>query len=89
MNIFHYSGQEIKSFIPYEDIEDEQEYYNRVIGKPYGLWVSIEDDEGEGWKDWCLTNEYLLDNLEYKYRIKLKIEAKIIVLDTVDKILDF
>lgn len=58
--------------------------------KPYGLWLSDENiDNGEsGWYKWCIDNQFMLNDLKYKYKVILNIE-KICVISNMTKLLDF
>ena len=62
-------------------------YANVQLGKPRGLWVSVED--GDGWKEWCLDNDFYLKNLTYKYEVVLKKDMNILYLKNSNEILSF
>jgi len=51
--------------------------------KPKGLWVSVENGNDDGWKDWCLSEEFKLRNLNSESEVVLKTEAKILILKSI------
>jgi len=87
MNLYHYSGT------PIEKLEVDYDYLPRPAqyceGKPYGLWISVEDDPEDGWKAWCLNEDYNIEDLKHKYKVNLKNDAKILHLKTAKEIFDF
>ena len=54
--------------------------------KPCGLWVSVED-ANLSWREWCEAESFGCG--KYPFRIHLRDDANILVLDTDDKILEF
>lgn len=58
--------------------------------KPDGLWLSDENiDNGQsGWYQWCINNEFMLNNLTYKYKVIVNIE-KICVISNINQLLSF
>ena len=52
--------------------------------KPHGLWVSVED--GNGWADWCRTEEFNVESLGYCYKLVLSPDARILTLENIDDI---
>lgn len=46
------------------------------VGKPRGLWVSVDD----AWQEWCSENDFGIG--EYKHEIVLKPDAKILRIET-------
>lgn len=56
--------------------------------KPKGLWVSAGDGE-DGWRAWCEAEEFHLERLRYKTRIRLTETAKIIRLEDTSDIDQF
>ncbi len=58
-------------------------------GKPTGLWVSVDSEFG--WAQWCYDNEQdqFYKRLKYKYDVVLYPHAKILVLDSAEKIVTF
>ena len=53
----------------------------QATGKPTGLWVSVEGDE-DGWRDWCLSEDFSLDRLAITSRIELADDAQILRVDS-------
>lgn len=56
--------------------------------KPMGLWVSVHNEE-DNWSRWCIQEDYELDNLSHKTKIKLRDNGKFIWLKTLNDINDF
>jgi|HubBroStandDraft_6_1064221.scaffolds.fasta_scaffold00056_125 hypothetical protein len=44
------------------------------IGKPNGLWLSVDT----AWKEWCLSENFNLAGLQYATRVELSDSAKIL-----------
>ena len=56
--------------------------------KPEGLWVSVEGG-GDGWSDWCRSEQYGLDGLAYAHRVTLAEGANILTLSDAAQIDEF
>lgn len=83
MKLIHYSKNKIDKLIKNFHCE---KYINFVSGyKPVGFWVSVKKD----WGKWCEDEEFKLDNLEYKYNVKLKKIANLLILKSEKEINDF
>jgi hypothetical protein len=85
--IYHYSGQIIEKLesIPYQELETP-----KPDMKPIGLWVSIEDfEDDQTWKTWCEAEKFELQNLKYKYLIKIKDKNNILIINTVEQLEEF
>ena len=72
----HYTGEEI-------DTLDLSRAYTQTAEKlashtPSGLWLSIAGIND--WETYCLENGYNLANLKNEFQIKLKPQAKILIL---------
>ena len=48
--------------------------------KPNGLWVS--DEDGSGWRSWCIEENFRLDMLTHVHEVTLSNTANILVLET-------
>jgi hypothetical protein len=75
MKLMHYSNKQIDSL-------DLKRKYQNFYGdpKPTGLWVSVENtsvQNGNGWKEWCISEEYEEENLAHKHEIIPKANANI------------
>jgi hypothetical protein len=46
------------------------------FGKPPGLWVSVEAGGDDGWRDWCVGENFELDRLTHATEIVLKPDPK-------------
>lgn len=65
------------------------EYLQRTINiKPNGLWVSVENQK-DSWSKWCRREQFRIESLKHKTRIKLKHDSKIIRLKSKEDILGF
>lgn len=49
------------------------------IGKPCGLWVSVEGN-GDGWRDWCISERFGLDRLTHVHDVELSPGADLLYL---------
>lgn len=88
MSSVHHLKLSHYSITPIEHLHKDFDYtLPKGFLKPKGLWVSVED--GEGWLDWCKSNEYRLDALKYVYKISLYRNSKILLLSTIDQLNDF
>lgn len=70
MKLIHFSNQAVKLFY------DASWRQQPTAFKPYGLWVSDEDDYG--WRKWVADNDYEWATLKYKYEVELKPAANIL-----------
>ena len=59
--------------------------------KPTGFWVSIEHPTEDyfGWKDWCQSEEWNQDGLQYKAIINVDPEASVLELPTIQDMYRF
>lgn len=90
--IFHYSGKPVKKLRSDYWEKPKNRIFNSNGAKPIGLWVSLEDHESENnynWEQWCRAEDFCVEDLKYKHLISLKENAKILLLDTPEKIKDF
>lgn len=53
--------------------------------KPAGFWVSVEGN-GDGWSDWCQSEEFGLSCLAVAHDVMLRPEARILWLRTAEQI---
>ncbi len=52
--------------------------------KPRGLWFSVDQADSYGWKQWCESEGYCLDSLDYQAAIALHEQANILRIETGD-----
>ena len=57
--------------------------------KPRGLWISVEGPDSFGWKKWCESAEFELENLRHEIEIVFRDDANILFLETEEDIVDF
>lgn len=75
MILIHYGATEYKP-------ELVKPIKNRLFVKPHGgLWTSPVDSKW-GWKDWCESENYSNPREENSFRIELRPEAKILIIDS-------
>jgi hypothetical protein len=82
MKLIHYTNEKFS-------LEPKQYNQSEIIwkSKPNGLWVSVEGEDG--WKEWCESEEFRLENLVISYEVKLKKKANILHLRTHEEIINF
>lgn len=51
---------------------------SRLIGKPNGIWFSVDSKHGDGWKDWCEAEDFGRDRLKHATEFILYPDAKIL-----------
>ncbi len=85
MQLIHYSNKKLKKVESRFDWIADPSYDNF---KPHGLWVSDKSSE-YCWEWWCRNEGFRLRDLRYKTLIKLKDNANILILDSIEKIRDF
>lgn len=87
MKLVHYSAE------PIERLEADFKYKNgasqEMMSKPHGFWVSVESELKDGWKDWCISEEFHLDALVYAYQVFLKENSNLLHIKTSKEITDF
>ncbi len=88
--LFHYSYSEVGELVP--DFYDKYKKYWQEEGsiKPLGLWVSVEETkEDYSWYDWCVDQQFRLENLRYKYKVKIYADANILYIKTPEELTEF
>jgi hypothetical protein len=81
-DLFHYSAEPLGELRP--AIQGTRPDMG-VLAKPCGLWLSAGDD----WAQWCIENEFALDDLAVRARVTLKESDRLLWLQTVQEILYF
>lgn len=51
-----------------------------------GLWTSPVNSDW-GWKQWCESNEFRLESLQYSYKLELLDNARLLIIDSLDDLL--
>ena len=84
MQLIHYSKQPFK-------FSRDHVFREQIPMKPKGLWFSIEHEIEDyfGWKDWCQTEGWNLDGLQYESIIELEPDATILELRTIEEMCQF
>lgn len=69
----------------------EKEYPIELLNhKPGGLWVSVEGLEDDtNWKDWCVAENFGLENLKMPHLLTLKKTANVLFIQTAEKLDEF
>jgi hypothetical protein len=73
-NLIHFSAEPLGSI-------ESRVQERRAHGKPKGLWVSVEGDE-DGWRDWCLGEQFGLERLAVAQHVRLADDAQILYVDS-------
>lgn len=75
--LYHYSYEPVEFLVP--DYHEKDWERSWPLGKPSGLWFSVEDyEDDQNWKTWCQSEGYALDNLRCRHQLILKNDAKIL-----------
>ena len=67
MNLVHYSSGPVG---PLRLMLQARGGHNHFIGKPHGLWLSVEGN-GDGWRDWCLSEGFGIEWLTHVHDVSL------------------
>ena len=59
----------------------------RRFDKPDGLWVSIDGEDD--WASWCRSENYADIDAQYRHRVRLADDARILTLTSVEALDDF
>lgn len=51
------------------------------LDKPAGFWVSVEGN-GDGWSDWCRSEQFGVDSLANEHVVTLKPDARILRIES-------
>lgn len=88
VQLIHYS---ISPFLgPVRSVPlERQDGRHSAIGKPDGLWVSVEEEGGFGWKEWCEGEDWGLLGLRYRSEIVLAADANVLRLSSAHDIDEF
>lgn len=71
-----------------ETIDLNRKYKHQTsFNKPEGLWVSVDSEYG--WHAHCRDADFFPEGLTYGYKVQLKANANILVIDTAQKLIDF
>lgn len=64
----------------------KRKYQQKSDYKPTGLWFSVEGySDDQTWETWCRSEDFAIENLAHKTHIAIVPDAKILVLDSVEK----
>lgn len=83
MKLFHYSATKITA--PKSVAQKNSWADGTPLGKPRGLWVSVDDD----WKRWCESEHFYLSNFTYEHEVILAPDANILYLKNAQEIRGF
>lgn len=75
MDLYHYS----KNKLELKNLSYKQGCYD----KPVGLWVTMDDEYD--WKNFCIAEEFRLENLKYKNKIELSDSANILIINSIEE----
>ena len=76
--LIHYSDKDTLTFDDLYSVKQGSApcKHNFCIGKPTGLWASVED--GQGWRDWCTSENFRTAGLAHSYAVGLTEQAKLL-----------
>ena len=79
-DLFHYSNEKII-------IDKNYEYVIKNLNpyKPAGFWISI----GTVWKDWCLMEDFEIDNLKWTNEIEILDSANLKIINDIKELEQF
>lgn len=83
MRLVHYASHpfgELQEFGPPPEDDWRSSFY-----KPSGLWVS-DDDTNYGWREWCLDEDFMLDNLTHVHDVTLAADANVRIINTSEEL---
>ena len=88
-NLYHYSEKRIYKILKI----DYESLFRASIHKilPRGFWFSVEfptDASDYGWNEFC-SRDILQSRIKYRYSIDISSDAKILVLNTAEKVEEF
>lgn len=79
MKLMHYAAKEVKEV---ESKAQRSGSMDGPMGKPFGFWLSVDDDPETSWKGWCEGEEFRLSALAYEHEVTLRGGAKILYIRT-------
>jgi len=82
MRLIHYSNAPVQLDTLIARGQDENGSF-----KPTGLWVS--DEDGFGWREWCIAENFHLDLLTHVHEVTLSNTAEIKFLRTPEEVIAF
>jgi len=78
MRLIHYD----KNVVTYDPNYLYPELQRDAYFKPFGLWVS--DDDDYGWREWCTAEDFATENLMYEHLVELAWDHKVLFISTVE-----
>jgi hypothetical protein len=78
LKLFHFAKEPMMSVSNVAEQNDDH-------FKPKGLWLSVDD----AWKEWCESESFGLENLAYKFRVRLKPDARVLHIATASELVSF
>jgi hypothetical protein len=93
MKLVHYSAKPLGEVLEVEQsefadltVEDIDEGCRAALealiaAKPVGLWVSVVDEHGDGWADWCRREEYGISRLAVATEVVLAEDHRVLFTD--------
>ena len=85
MNLVHYSSGPVG---PLRLMLQARGGHNHFIGKPHGLWLSVEGN-GDGWRDWCLSEGFGIEWLTHVHDVSLAEGANVLHIADEDALDEF
>jgi len=75
VRLVHYSAKPLG--LPLRPIDPERKV---GLGKPPGFWVSV-DGNGDGWKEWCESEDWGMGTLKFAHEIELAPAANVLKIE--------
>lgn len=68
-------------------LQDDYDYsqYRLMMFKPHGLWITTDSEDG--WREWCLREEFGCGS--YRFDLRIKPEANLLWLKTEEEMIEF
>jgi len=86
ISLYHFTQKSVKKLKPLSTPLNAQNSLR--MDKPMGLWVSDEDAEMP-WSRWCIGEAFGLERLALKWKINLKQDSNILLIDNPYSLLEF
>ena len=90
LQLVHYSRHAFQLDCAYD--YEWHKFENGPTAKPPGLWLSVEGFEGDDewtWPQWCNSQEFCIDKLQYAMDFQITDNARVLLLESSADILQF
>lgn len=89
--LFHYSKEKDIHLIDSYNDNLKSHCPDEASMKPSGLWFSVEDygPDDFNWREWCIQEQFRLEDLKYKHTLTIAKDARILYLRTEKEVTEF